>query len=469
MWVMIQSELHGDMQRPTEMIGPHLGNNTVNINGQGGNQTSNFVFERMSVFDCHIGIQAGGNGAAASEGTFINVGLAGNDTGFTTSDLNSLDFQFIQLVGGFNGIMIDTGDGNGVNVFGGSSSGNTVCFNVQQNATMEIISFRSEDEPTFMIGSSGRVTLQGVAVSNTPSPFVAISGTFTNLVIRDSIILGSIKLDGNNTSFIEMTGNHLAHWDTTNGLPAFVPIANTQLVTAVVFRNNFDQNSFPPVPIPDMIGALGARYNGTIVAQFYEPTITQVPIDLSGDPTIGVPYLALSHVRQLSEGTIPGSAENTTPTPGQNLRVSGAFATSATLVFTFKRNLTVHFVSPFPGTMTVTSGVILPTDVGKPLRIIAGSGVGSADWYGYITKYLTSTTAEVFPATAATPGSNYPGAAGLLSAVVGADEPDANYIVAGLCGNANETFWVDTLLAAGFTLHSSNASSTATVTALIVR
>lgn len=47
-------------------------------------------------------------------------------------------------------------------------------------------------------------------------------------------------------------------------------------------------------------------------------------------------------------------------------------------------------------------------------------------------------------------------------------EPDTDYFVA-LAGSVNETFWVTSKTTTGFTLNSSNASSTATVDWILVR
>jgi hypothetical protein len=52
---------------------------------------------------------------------------------------------------------------------------------------------------------------------------------------------------------------------------------------------------------------------------------------------------------------------------------------------------------------------------------------------------------------------------------IGQNEPDANYFVGVLETNAEETFWITGKSTTGFTVHSSNASSTATVILLIVR
>jgi hypothetical protein len=112
-----------------------------------------------------------------------------------------------------------------------------------------------------------------------------------------------------------------------------------------------------------------------------------------------------------------------------------------------------------------------------PLQVaeVHGVEVDDADgadtgghWFGYITEYLSSTTVNTFPSSNATPGGRYAQCAG-KAAVLGEDEPDANYFVAGLTSNAAESFAVTAVSATGFTVTSSNAASTATFTALIVR
>jgi hypothetical protein len=438
-------------------------------NGSGsGNQTANFVFERCAIIGFHIGVLAGANFGAASEGTFSQCGIAQNDTGFVANDFNSVDYNFLMLSMGFNTIGLDTGVSGGFNVVGGSSTLCTTTFAIRPNAICQIMGFRSEGEATFLLGSGGGgdVTLHGCSALDTPSPFIAIQGAFRSLVIQNCTLHGSVN-PSNNPNAIRMSDNFLKTWDTTHGLPLFFPITNfPQLVSEVNFSNNIDQSVSPAIPIPDFTGALGCRYDGVSDKRIYEPTITQMQLDRRSSPSIGVGYLALNHVRQLSEGSMPGAFSNIAPTPGQNLRVTGKFASSATFAFLFKRTLTV---TPSGGELvTATVGTFFPTDVGKPLKITNGVSAG-VDWYGYITKFLTATTVNTMPSSFATAGGNFSGAAPGQAAVVGADEPDAAYIVAGLAGNAAETFWVDTLAATGFTLHSSNASSTATVVALIVR
>lgn len=436
----------------------------------GGNQTSNFVFERVAVLGFNIGVVAGINFGAASEGTFTNCSFANCDTGFITNDFNSLDFNFNMCSFGQNGIGLDTGVGDGINVWGGSSSNSSVAdFKIGQNATIcTIQDFRSEVAATMLlgVGGGGRVAMRGSAAVSPPSPFTSVTGAFNNLTLEKNFLEGSVTLSQFPNTLM-MIENILTRWNTTQGLPFFGPLTENKIVTRALLKNNIDTSVFPELGIPDLDGNVGSRYAGGVTLNpFPEPLVTVVPVSHLSTPSIGVDYLALSHVRQLSEGTIPGATAGTALTPGQNLRVSATFATANSFAFLFTRTgITVNCSGL--ALITATVGTFLKTDVGKPIKITAGADTG-ADWYGYVTKWLSSTQVEVFPSSFASPGGRYPTQVGVAT-TVGADEPDTGYMVAGLCGNANETFWVDTIATTGFTFHSSNASSTATVTALIVR
>src|SRR5262249_28535412 len=152
-------------------------------------------------------------------------------------------------------------------------------------------------------------------------------------------------------------------------------------------------------------------------------------------------------------------------TPGNNLRVTATFARSGTLSFSFVRSLTLHTSGGLSTTLLIAdTGRFYPTDVGKPIKLVGAAAYGWTNTFGYISRYIDSTHIEyvIQPAQA-----NWPSFSG--TAQIGANEPDANYVVTGLCGDAGETFWVTGISTTGFTLHSSNAASTANVVALIVR
>jgi hypothetical protein len=160
------------------------------------------------------------------------------------------------------------------------------------------------------------------------------------------------------------------------------------------------------------------------------------------------------------------SFPNMTPGTGNNLRIQGVFASSNSLAITFVR--TVHNVVTSGQSLTlhINSGSdrFFPADVGKAVSIASSGNSGWTNWYATIMQYTDSThvvTQASNPQQGVSLGSP-------TSISVGTNEPDGNYMV--LCtGNVNETFWVDAIASTGFTVHSSNATSTAIVTCLIVR
>lgn len=156
--------------------------------------------------------------------------------------------------------------------------------------------------------------------------------------------------------------------------------------------------------------------------------------------------------------------------PGQNLRVQGTFATSGTLAYTFKRNVTINTGPGQNPQLTATVGTFLLSDIGKVLYIAGKGNQSWTDWWGYCVAYIDSTHINVAPA-AGQQAPNVPAAGGDAVMVIGSDEPDEHYMVAGVVGDAAtpETYSVTNVTTTGFTIHSSNASSTATITALIVR
>jgi len=129
--------------------------------------------------------------------------------------------------------------------------------------------------------------------------------------------------------------------------------------------------------------------------------------------------------------------------------------------------------SPGPtGGATIVTGYGLYVDSVKVTNVTTGYGIyiAGADDINYMAGPLrlgkgisgTSTSANnlrgsVTFATAATAAVSF-----------GTNEPNATYYVA-LSGSANETFWVTSKATTGFTINSSNGSSTATVDWLLIR
>lgn len=433
-----------------------------------GNLTNNVQFYSCNFEGWNTGTMCGGRFGAASEISFFACGWANNDTAFNASDFNSLDFVFVNCGLSGNTVGIDAGVSGGFHVLCGSGSFNGADFVVRQNAVCSIDGWRSEVAGNTLQGVNARKATisncSGTSPAGAPGTGVSIGGSFTHMVARDCYLEGSIS--PTTPGYWEVSGCSLSLWDVANKLPVFLPTAGGQVLTGFGdFRGNRDIGAFPPRPINDARGQMGARFNGVSVVAFGESFQTVVGLDTTITTDYGVSYLALSHVRSLGEGTLPGVTAST-PTTGKNLRVRTTFGASGTANFAFSRALTT--TGSGGALLTATVGTFTQADVGKKVKITAGADTG-ADWYGYVTDFLTSTTVNVFPAEdPSTPGQRYPNQP-VKATVVGEDEPDANYMVAGLVGNVNETFWVTAIASTGFTFNSSNGASTATVTALIVR
>ena len=150
-------------------------------------------------------------------------------------------------------------------------------------------------------------------------------------------------------------------------------------------------------------------------------------------------------------------------------------STAATVAYTFTRTVTITLAAD--GTFTVTTGVLRPSDLGKKVSIANGTnscgfqgGSNPGTFLGFLTTYSTTTTGTVSgqQQLAADDCRMTPRAVAGLTMTIGENEPDANYMLMLGC-NADERFSWSSKATTGFTLTSSNASSTATCDVLVVR
>jgi len=463
------------IQNATGTKGTSIG---LQLGGSGsgafGTQTLSFWVINCLISGFNVGA-TDGNFGACSEIAWASTTFDSCDTGFTLNDFNSLDHVFYEAAITANTIGIDTGVSSEIHVYGGSGSQNGVDFNIGGNSQHTFISgFRSEESTSAMVNGVANgacVTVQScLQTSALGSGHNAITGTFTRLCVKDCNLDGFIRQNfADGGQVIELTGNKLTRWDTSRSLPiqgAFSAGNPTSVQKLALFRDNLD-GSGSNLPILEYSGPIGYKSDySTGAFPFSDPVKTVSPMDFTGSPSNFFSWQSLNHVRGLAEGMVPGATSTGgVLTPGLNLRVQGVFASSNSLSFTFTRALTVSATGN--ANVTASAGTFLPSDVGKPLKITNGADTG-ADWYGQIVAYVNSTTVAVMAAPFASPGGRQPQCTN-KGATVGANEPDGNYLVTGLCGDANETFWVTSISSTGFTLHSSNATSTATVTCLIVR
>lgn len=155
------------------------------------------------------------------------------------------------------------------------------------------------------------------------------------------------------------------------------------------------------------------------------------------------------------------------------------FAITPLVVPSFKADLTVTGTSGSAHPMTV-----VPAGAARGIRVQNSSNSASAvllSWTGTgnegeirgnTTSTLSYKTAKGLSATA-TAANNLRGSAtfataATVSVTFSTAEPDTTYFVS-ISGNANETFWVTSKATGGFTLNSSNATSTAVVDWHLIR
>lgn len=197
-------------------------------------------------------------------------------------------------------------------------------------------------------------------------------------------------------------------------------------------------------------------------------------VALGDDPR---PSTRLTSVKELSEQINNG----TRASAGQNLRVTCLFPTSDTCTFTFQRNEAFEYRSNGTGgsgtsadltlyQIITTSGDFTTADLGKQIAFPNSTGPNlTTTLYGYIVSIIDATHIGVRLASGSFLHGGFPNGTTAGTAVVGRDEPNGDYTVAGIACSAAEAVGVSSISSSGFTLTSTNGSSTARCTALIVR
>ncbi len=438
-----------------------------------GTETLAATFCDVTVSGFNVGI-SDGNAGDSSEIHWDNLHLYNNNIGWTCTGADTLDHIFTELSLGNNGIGIKTGATEAVHVYGGSCSGSLIAsFSINGIAALSLIGYR--DEASVCTVQGGRdIYIARCSFEAGTGP--AITGQIDRLHLISSRLDTAIVLYPFQTMTIEDC--RLSGCDLSSELPVnFVGITQASYSTYCLFKNNIDTPS--GTALPDFEGdIISSAENNQIL---FEPSLLFIKNpNLSQNPSpLGVSTLALSHVKQLSEASVPSAltagSPVTVPAPGQNLRVSGTFQSSGTLQLNFVRSLFGNSGNGQSNRIALTQGLFLPSDAGKPVTML-GAAPRKADWNGYITKVIDPTHAIVqgcngmpYPYAPAFGADPLP--AGGVVTSIGIGEPDASYIVVGIVGNSPipETYSVSAQTANGFTVRSSNPNSTATVNCLLVR
>ena len=429
-------------------IGIEQGGNTAS---DGGTQALAQTWTNVLVTGFGTGIQAGGHNGASSEFVYHNLELDNNGRGWYSIDFNTLDHVFIELLCGGNAICIDSGASSNFTVYGGSASNSsTADFYIQQAGTFLISGFRSESANRVLRATTGTVRLDSVlAVSPSNADKIAIDGTYSTLSVVNSLLDGKVSLTnahgGVSIAHSKVFGDTTIPFFTTTTTQVGLPYS----VQNVTFHD--PAASVADFLYADSVGNIFSSDNGTT----YSPNSTQ-PIDypvsrVTRSATLGDAY-TLNRVKMLAQGS---------DVAGKNLRAQIVFGSSATAAVAFVRNVTVSIDTP---TLIATSGRFYPSDAGKKV-VMVGIGGGGTDVTRFIRAYIDSTHVVVAPISSAMQCcSSQTG----VTATIGEDEPDANYLLHLGC-SAQETFSWSSKATTGFTLTSSNSGSTATCDVVIVR
>jgi hypothetical protein len=426
----------------------------------GGTTTLAAAFDDVNVYNFHTGIAGGGNFGDASEIVYKNLTLGNNDVGWQGTGFNTLDHIFLSLSCSANAICVDTGASENFHVYGGSSSSNTdTVFLASQQGTVSITGWRSEGDRRVLRSAAGSaITITSCECNQAVGDLVQVEATqFKSLTLLGNRFAGSVKFTSASLRAVTMIGNAVKG-DPATGLPVFVTPSSAGGAHLYAINN-----------LPIVYGeAAYINYDGylrnvqnTNTGQWYVallPSWTVVRDDPATPQTVspfGVDLLRLQRVRMLAEGTT---------TQGNNLRVQTTFPAAGSVAVSFQRPITF---SANGAEITATNGSQFSVaDLGKRF-FAAGVGTnGATDYVGFVATYVSPTKVTIIPANP----NGYFSCCGRVTgpALIGENEPDANYLPVVSCTAPEPIGW-STLAATGFTLTSTNATSTATCNVLIVR
>lgn len=418
-----------------------------------GTCTLTGTFSHFGVSGFNVGMQAGeSNFSSASEIQCWHCSFQINNTGWAAQSQNSLNFWFYGLGIGQNqcGMYLLS---DSPTIIGGHSHNNTTadfCL-AAPFGTLLISNFRAESASQFIAGVADRVVLQNNTITLLPNS-ITIDIAASYVLIEGNSIQGKIQINGEGRYIIRNNDRFTAAAD---GYPAQLTAGASNAI--IEYENNIPVTGFRT---PDAVGL--ALYGTFYPWRIRRHEITDVP---GGGENLGA-------IRGLAYGS---------NIQGRNLRDQVTFATSGTANYTFKRTLSVDTVNG-SRTLTYASNALTSKDIGKKIVVpdVIDTACGTdpsqpaIDSYdGRILVLASATTATTIPLQwhyySNRCGQQYPTITTTKTATIGEDEPDTNYLIVGLSCDKQETFSWSALATTGFTLTSSNASSTATCSFMIVR
>lgn len=401
-----------------------------------GTQTLGGILKHLIVSGFNVGIMAGGpgGGKAASEMLYQSVELHNNNIGWQGVDFNTLNHVFQMLLLGENGVGLDTVSCN-VAVYGGSASGSTIAdFRLlAPGSPFSVRDVRSETANRFMVAQNmGMVTVDSCAVTHItnadniaidveqPSQFRVVSSRIEGKL--RILHYGQLQIDN-------------CRIRSDSALPFSVkPGSSGPLQYSIRNCHNLTSGK----PFADCTGRV----------QEGEDRSIERCESMGGT----LPAISYHRVRSLSAGS---------QTAGNNLRLQAKFNGTGSVNVPFVRTISV--TTQIGGRDVIFSpGAILPTDVGRKI-VFVGAGTGGVDVTNKIESLLSANRFRIENID-----GGFPMVAAVVTARIGEDEPDANYLLT-LGASAAERIGWSNKSATGFTLTSDNPTSTIQVDCVVMR
>jgi hypothetical protein len=417
----------------------------------GGTSTLMGHLSMITVSGFNLCMKAGA-GDASSEILYTHVGFENCGTGWRNFGLNTLDHVFEMTGCSASDLCFEIDAGNAY-IDGGSFSNNTTDIDVGGGGfaaadAVSIRNVRSEGAGTFISGGVGQVLVEDNMIAGMDDAgdghAVDIIGG-GNWLIMNNRFDGDVHVASNDEPMLTLLNNAL-EGDETNNLPwTDITAADGRNIIVFARSNVRISGTFASRPYQDVSGMTSDSV-GASNPPFYRQDWTSYTID----HTFPAFITARHHLNTRSLG------ESSTA-DGLNLRVGVKFDSADTVAFTFQRTLTVTQDASNNTKITPSTGYATTADIGKLVAYSDG----------------TTTFRQLikdFDGTALYVGSNIGFGAGESGDItIGEDEPDDRYMIAGYACDAPEALGFTSLSTTGFTVTSSNSSSTATCTILIVR
>ena len=434
----------------------------------GGTMTLAGEFSHFAVSGFKFGMIYGDEDAA-SEIVCYHCRFTYNDVGWTASGYNALNFLFlhVDLNANRRGMEIG-GDGtfgkqvtDGPHIIGGATAGNTEADFVIGNTfgTTTIENVRAEPAVRFVKASSpSRLVLRGNTSTPQTKPgdgVVVEIPHFESVLLEQNSFQGLVSVGhhhgGGDTVELTMRQNVVA--SAPSGLPIVLPPSSRGM--RLTLEQNRAYLKSGDRAFPD--------FHGTFTTALMP---TSISASSAGGPVPGG-GLWLTAVRMLGYGSVVS---------GRNLRDRVVFDGRDTKAHTFKRTVSIKTVDA--RSISFAAGTITAADIGKTIALPGANDKNcnppttpaTDTIYARIIGVPDDTHATVATMANATGHclQEITEARSVPNAVIGEDEPDADYFLLLSCNTGESIHWT-TKTATGFTLASDNPQSRALCDVLLVR